>query len=140
MPDMDWMDSTYLFSPYLGISRWIFKEPKSEFCGSAKKAKPNRFASRRKNGQESKMTLAEQIQKQLFQLPPDKQSEVLDFITFLQERVYSTQTVSGEAERKERLKKAFATLANLGTFADITDPVEWQRQIRKDRPLPGRES
>jgi hypothetical protein len=115
-------------------------EMSAEYKVDYKKAKPNRLASHRKNGQENKMTLAEQIQKQLFQLPPDKQSEVLDFITFLQERVYSTQTVSGEAERKERLKKAFATLANLGTFADITDPVEWQRQIRKDRPLPGRES
>ena len=23
-------------------------------------------------------------------------------------------------------------------FADIEDPVTWQREIRKDRPLPGR--
>ena len=30
-------------------------------------------------------------------------------------------------------------LAEMGTFADIEDPVAWQREIRKDRPLPGRE-
>lgn len=30
-------------------------------------------------------------------------------------------------------------LADMGTFAEIEDPVAWQREIRKDRPLPGRE-
>ena len=85
------------------------------------------------------MTLIEQIQKQVTQLPPDKQHEVLDFVVFLQERLRSIQVVPAEMERKERLRQAFATLAKLGTFADISDPVEWQRQIRKDRPLPGRE-
>jgi hypothetical protein len=29
------------------------------------------------------MTLVEQIQRQISQLPPEKQSEVLDFVTFL---------------------------------------------------------
>ena len=85
------------------------------------------------------MTLAEQIQQQLSTLSPEKQSEVLDFVTFLQGRAQSAQTAFAEEKRKKRLKKAFETLAELGTFADITDPVEWQRQIRKDRPLPGRE-
>ncbi len=33
------------------------------------------------------MTLLEQIQSQLHPLPPDKQSEVLDFVTFLQQRL-----------------------------------------------------
>ncbi len=32
------------------------------------------------------MTLLEQIEKQLSALPPEKQSEVLDFIAFLQQR------------------------------------------------------
>ncbi len=31
-------------------------------------------------------------------------------------------------------------LAEIGAFADIENPVEWQREIRKDRPLPGREN
>ncbi len=86
------------------------------------------------------MTLTEQIQKQLNKLPPEKQSEVLDFITFLQERARSAQSALAEAERGTRIKAALQTLADLNTFADITDPVEWQRQIRKDRPLPGREA
>jgi hypothetical protein len=33
------------------------------------------------------MTLAEKIQKYVTQLPPEKQIEVLDFVTFLQKRV-----------------------------------------------------
>lgn len=32
------------------------------------------------------MTLQDQIQKQISQLPPEKQAEVLDFITFLLQR------------------------------------------------------
>jgi len=86
------------------------------------------------------MTLMEQIEKQLSALPPEKQSEVLDFITFLLERARVAQSASSEAERGKRIKAALQTLADLNTFADITDPVEWQRQIRKDRPLPGREA
>jgi hypothetical protein len=31
-------------------------------------------------------------------------------------------------------------LAKMKVFADIKDPVKWQSQIRKDRPLPGRDA
>ena len=35
---------------------------------------------------------------------------------------------------------ALEALAARGTYAaDVVDPVEWQREIRRDRPLPGRE-
>ncbi len=37
------------------------------------------------------MTLLEQIEKQLSALPPEKQSEVLDFIEFLQQRANASQ-------------------------------------------------
>ena len=46
------------------------------------------------------MTLQEQIQKQIAQLPPEKQSEVLDFIAFLRERS-STHL----APKRQSLKK-----------------------------------
>lgn len=42
-------------------------------------------------------------------------------------------------ERRRRISEALQKLAEMNAFADITDPVEWQREIRKDRPLPGRE-
>ena len=44
-----------------------------------------------------------------------------------------------ESERKAALRDALSTLRESGAFADIEDPVAWQREIRKDRPLPGRE-
>lgn len=44
-----------------------------------------------------------------------------------------------EEERGKRIKESLQALAGKGTFADIKDPLEWQRRIRKDRPLPGRE-
>jgi hypothetical protein len=40
--------------------------------------------------------------------------------------------------RTEALE-ALRSLARLGTFKEINDPSAWQREIRKDRPLPGRE-
>jgi hypothetical protein len=42
-------------------------------------------------------------------------------------------------EMLERRKAAMAELRRLNPFRDIVDPVAWQREIRKDRPLPGRE-
>jgi hypothetical protein len=78
------------------------------------------------------MTLMEQIQKQIRQLPPESQREVLDFITFLQ-----LARISG-TNRKERIKRSLTQLAKMKVFSDIADPVEWQRQLRKDRSLPGR--
>jgi hypothetical protein len=45
---------------------------------------------------------------------------------------------SFQKSQREALKKSLDKLAKMKVFADIKDPVEWQRQIRKDRPLPGR--
>ena len=86
------------------------------------------------------MTLLEQIQEQVRRLPQEKQREVLDFVKFLQQRPDASPFVSTDAERAKRIKKAFLHLAKTKAFGDIPDPVAWQRQIRKDRPLPGRES
>lgn len=86
------------------------------------------------------MTLLEEIQLRLKRLLPAQQKDVLDFINFLQERIHSPLPVSTEAERGKRIKNAFLKLAELKVFADIQSPVEWQRQIRKDRQLPGREA
>jgi hypothetical protein len=38
----------------------------------------------------------------------------------------------------EAVKKAVRNLQAIGAFHSIKDPVAWQREIRKDRPLPGR--
>ena len=39
----------------------------------------------------------------------------------------------------DKAVSALEKLAELGTFSEIEDPVAWQREIRKDRPLPGRD-
>lgn len=42
---------------------------------------------------------------------------------------------------EERQRKALAALEKIAAHGGlgIPDPVAWQREIRKDRPLPGRE-
>ena len=40
---------------------------------------------------------------------------------------------------KEDALAALRKLRELGTFKEITDPVAWQREVRKDRSLPGRD-
>lgn len=41
--------------------------------------------------------------------------------------------------RRKRMAEALEKLAATDAFSEISDPVEWQREIRKDRPLPGRD-
>ena len=47
------------------------------------------------------MTLLEQIQDQLRQLPSEKQSEVLDFVSFLQQRL----TAAPQSAKQRSLRK-----------------------------------
>lgn len=43
------------------------------------------------------------------------------------------------ADRRRRMAEALEKLAAADAFSGISDPSEWQREIRKDRPLPGRD-
>lgn len=40
---------------------------------------------------------------------------------------------------EETLLDTLRRLRELGTFQEIDDPVVWQRKVRRDRPLPGRD-
>jgi len=84
------------------------------------------------------MTLLEQIKQQLRSLPPEKQSEVLDFIVFLKVRSQESVANAYDKERGKRIKASFQRLAKKKTFSGIDNPVQWQREVRRDRPLPGR--
>jgi hypothetical protein len=44
-----------------------------------------------------------------------------------------------EQTAREAAVAALKRLRARGTFRDITDAAAWQREIRRDRPLPGRE-
>jgi hypothetical protein len=59
-------------------------------------------------------------------------------------KVKGVATLESEPEKNDRPTRetalaALRELRKLGTFKEITDPVAWQREIRKDRPLPGRD-
>jgi len=86
------------------------------------------------------MNTVEMVKMYMQDLPEDIQNEVLDFIIFLSLR-YSKKDdpVSKIETQREILQKSFEQLVSYRTFADISDPASWQREIRRDRYLPGRE-
>ena len=55
------------------------------------------------------------------------------YVTFVDES--NDRTEPNGKKAAEILKK----IADRGGIKSIPDPVAWQREIRKDRPLPGRE-
>ncbi|MEW6285040.1 MAG: DUF2281 domain-containing protein [Chloroflexota bacterium] len=70
------------------------------------------------------MTLLEQIEKQLSSLPPEKQSEVLDFIAFLQQRMKDSQPVK---RRSLKEHAAFGLWKNRNI-----DAVKYQQSLRAE--------
>ena len=46
---------------------------------------------------------------------------------------------SSRLERQANLRQALAAVAQAGSFAHIDDASAWQREVRAERPLPGRE-
>lgn len=41
-------------------------------------------------------------------------------------------------QNHDRIQEILRQLQEAGAYKDIKDPVAWQREIRRDRPLPGR--
>jgi hypothetical protein len=84
--------------------------------------------------------LAEIIQQRVEVLPDHLQSELINYLFFLEQKA-EQQTSPKESDmpkRKKRLEMAFKDLTELKTFCDIVDPVAWQRDQRQDREMPGR--
>jgi hypothetical protein len=72
------------------------------------------------------MTVLEQIQQRLEQLPPEKQSEVLDFVTFLGQRL-STKLESLPEKRSLQAHPAF------GSWKTRTlDALEYEQTLRRE--------
>ena len=40
---------------------------------------------------------------------------------------------------RNRIQQVLKELQEIGAFGEITNPVAWQRELRKDRTLPGRD-
>lgn len=73
-------------------------------------------------------------------LSPELQHEALDFIEFLKTKAEKTRPSGQSQSNRMKIAGLFERIAARGTaFSDIKDPVAWQREIRMDRPLPGRE-
>jgi hypothetical protein len=66
---------------------------------------------------------------------PDTNGGVAVEITVVGEPAHAED----DAARSKRLRQLLDELAARNPFAEIDDPVAWQRGIRKDRPLPGRD-
>ncbi len=49
------------------------------------------------------------------------------------------QKLTATPEMIARRAAALAEVRKLNPYRDITDPVEWQCEMREDRPLPGRD-
>ncbi|MGR9108432.1 MAG: hypothetical protein ACU843_16050 [Gammaproteobacteria bacterium] len=80
------------------------------------------------------------IIEEVADLPPELQEETLDFVRFLKTKRRPVAPQMSEQEPNgTKLALLMAEAAKKNLFADIKDPAAWQREIRKDRPLPGRE-
>ncbi len=72
------------------------------------------------------------------EIPPEiaKEHAVPVDVTILRdERFSATPAVNAG----ERMAVALEKLATSQAVAGIEDPVAWQREVRRDRPLPGRD-
>jgi antitoxin component of MazEF toxin-antitoxin module len=44
-----------------------------------------------------------------------------------------------QIQDRKRIQQLLKQLEEIGAYKGVIDPVAWQRAVRKDRPLPGRE-
>lgn len=85
-------------------------------------------------------SLTEEIIHDLAELPTEMQMETLDFIRFLKTKWVNQHALQTEAKNNGfALAELLDNAATSNLFSVIDDPAAWQREIRKDRPLPGRE-
>jgi len=85
-------------------------------------------------------TLTQKILHDLELLPEAMQSETLDFVQFLKmklEQNKTTLTIETKPNGQE-VADILEEASKRNLFTGIEDPAAWQREIRRDRPLPGR--
>jgi hypothetical protein len=83
-------------------------------------------------------TILQQIQRHAAALPLSSQAELLNYAVYLEQKAREKAPVTPPQARRDRLAAALAQAAALNPFAEIVDPVAWQREQRQDRSLPGR--
>jgi hypothetical protein len=85
------------------------------------------------------MNTAEIIYHYVEKFSEPVQSEVLDFVLFLQQKSNVGVEHFTVHERRTKLREAMIFLQQSNAFKEIENPEKWQREIRADRHLPGRE-
>jgi len=85
--------------------------------------------------------ISQQILEDVESLPEQFQTEALDFVQFLKQKISKKEKITQvEGINGSDIAQLMSKIAERGdAFSDIEDPVEWQRKVRQDRPLPGRE-
>lgn len=86
--------------------------------------------------------ITQQIEQESETLPPALQEQVLDFVRFLKYKAERSVRIGQPDDEPNgtKLARLMTEIAERGTaFKEIEDPVVWQRETRKDRPLPNRE-
>jgi len=68
------------------------------------------------------------------EVPKQSDRPIRVYVTLQEDR----SSLSAEFRRQKTVEK-LEKIAASNIFADISDPVEWQRELRQDRPLPGRD-
>ena len=57
----------------------------------------------------------------------------------VQVTIEESEPIAEEHVRGRAMAALLEKLAARGTLSDLTDPVQWQRALRQERALPGRE-
>lgn len=83
-------------------------------------------------------TILQQVQQHAADLPLASQAELLNYTLYLEQKAHAGARAIARRQQREHFAEALAQAAALNPFGDIADPVEWQREQRQDRPLPGR--
>ncbi len=66
----------------------------------------------------------------------DAEAGIEVFVTILQ----SDDVVSNGSSDGKAMAEALSRLAASGSLSEISDPAAWQREQRRDRPLPDRDA
>jgi hypothetical protein len=82
--------------------------------------------------------ILQQIQQHAAALPLSSQAELLNYAVYLEQKAREKMPVTRTQARRDRLAQALAQAVALNPFAEVVDPVTWQREQRQDRSLPGR--
>ena len=67
-------------------------------------------------------------------LKPDNGNEMVVLVTILE----SKPSMPQQQDRGQRMANALEKLAAIHPVATIQEPKAWEREMRQDRPLPGR--